>query len=270
MMLLRAILSLLRGREPPNIPPSEITHLQHSPLNETKADSTSSLQPTLGQPTLEMVYFDPHGDTRILVNDADMQKIFVTTSKAMSFVCGPWNKMVGPDGQFKEAKVGKDGMKDVSLPEDDTAALTILLNIAHLRFEELPKEELTFDRLRALIVLSNKYCATVTLKPWLTVWTRFAHHATSPYQPGHEECLFIFWELGLEDKFESLARKMAREIQFNDDGKCVNAEGRVLDHEGSCYFPPGILGTYNQSYESRNCYIKSIFILSSEKRLTAE
>lgn len=139
MMLLRAILSLLRGREPPNIPPSEITHLQHSPLNETKADSTSSLQPTLGQPTLEMVYFDPHGDTRILVNDADMQKIFVTTSKAMSFVCGPWNKMVGPDGQFKEAKVGKDGMKDVSLPEDDTAALTILLNIAHLRFEELPK-----------------------------------------------------------------------------------------------------------------------------------
>lgn len=198
------------------------------------------------------MYFDDEGDVRISVHDEGVQKVFIASSKAMSLFCNPWKRMFA--GNFKEAQVGEDGMKEVSLPEDDPNALTIMLNVAHLRFHKLPKEPLSFEALRDLIVLSNKYCATILFKPWIDMWSDYLRcPGELEYQYGQEELLFVYWELGQEEKLQDLAITLARTVEISADGKCVNKKGKVLDpDEGICYFPPGLLGKRN-NLVSRIC-----------------
>ncbi|KAK0637570.1 hypothetical protein DIS24_g10694 [Lasiodiplodia hormozganensis] len=189
--------------------------------DESAAESAPSSPST--QAIQEVVYFDIDGDVRITVHDHNGPRIFIACSKAMGFVCSPWKRML--DGAFREAQAGEGGMKEIWLPDDDPKALTILLNIAHLRFDKLPKEELPFETLRDLIVLSNKYCTTAILKPWIATWTNF--FLGSPYfcyRYGQEELL------------------LAREIEVDADGNFVNNQGKVLDPEDDiCFYPPGLL-----------------------------
>ncbi|KAL0257922.1 hypothetical protein SLS55_007090 [Diplodia seriata] len=205
--------------------------------NESDAISASSHPQTLPDTS----YFDDDGDLRILVYDEDVQKVFVASSKAMSFLCSPWKRMLA--GDFKEAQADLSGMKEISLPEDDPRALSILLNIAHLRFDNLPKGIMSFEAFRDLIVLSNKYCATVILKPWLSTWGQVIPGSYYfDYTCGREELLFIYWELGEEEEMEKLARELTWDIGINKDGQFVNKKGKVLIPEDSyCYYPPGFL-----------------------------
>ncbi|KAL1643531.1 hypothetical protein SLS58_004891 [Diplodia intermedia] len=206
--------------------------------NENDAISASSHPQTLP----DISYFDDDGDLRILVYDEDVQKVFVASSKAMSFVCNPWKRMLA--GDFKEAQADPSGMKEISLPEDDPRALSILLNIAHLRFDNLPKGRMSFEAFRDLIVLSNKYCATVILKPWLSTWVQVISGSYYfDYTCGREELLFIYWELGEEDGMEELARELTWDIGINEDGQFANKAGKALNPEDSyCCYPPGLLG----------------------------
>lgn len=202
--------------------------------DESAAESAPSSRPN--QTISEVVYFDDDGDVRIFIHDEGVLKAFIASSKAMSLLCDPWKRMFA--GNFKEAQAGEDGMKEVSLREDDPKALTILLNVAHLRFDKLPKGLLSFVALRDLIVLSNKYCTTILLKPWIYGWSGYRD-----YKYGREELLFVYWELGQQTQLQDLAIKLAKEVEISADGKCVNKEGKVLDpDEGFCYFPPGLLG----------------------------
>lgn len=209
--------------------------------DESAAKSALSSHPN--QTISEVVYFDDEGDVRVVVHDEGVQKVFITSSKAMSLFCDPWERMFA--GNFKEAQAGEDGTKEVSLPEDDPKALTILLNIAHLRFDKLPKQSLWFEGLRDLIVLSNKYCTTILLKPWIDVWSDYLRERSAElgYEYGREELLFVYWELGEELKLQNLTIRLAKEVEISANGKCVNKKGKVLDpDEGFCYFPPGLLG----------------------------
>ncbi|KAL1624915.1 hypothetical protein SLS54_003639 [Diplodia seriata] len=206
--------------------------------DESDASSASSHPQTLP----DITYFDCGGDLRILVYDEDVQKVFVASSTAMSFVCNPWKRMLA--GDFKEAQADSSGMREISLPEDDPRALSILLNIAHLRFDNLPKGIMSFEAFRDLIVLSNKYCATVILKPWLSTWTQVATESYYfDYTCGREELLFIYWELGEEEEMEEVAWDLTWDIGINEDGQFANKEGKALYPEDSyCFFPPGIVG----------------------------
>ncbi|KAL1643529.1 hypothetical protein SLS58_004889, partial [Diplodia intermedia] len=115
------------------------------------------------------IFFDPQGDTRLLVKVDESDKVFVVCAKAMCLACDAWKCMLSPDGFFKEAQPAADGMREVELPEDDGNALAILLNIAHLRFDEVP-ETLTFSELLALSVLTDKYGAAKLVKPRVKTW----------------------------------------------------------------------------------------------------
>ncbi|KAL0257921.1 hypothetical protein SLS55_007089 [Diplodia seriata] len=189
----------------------------------------------------EAVYFDEQGDTRILVRDGcdTYNKAFIVSSKALGFASNVWKKM--QSGHFKEGQPGTDGIMTIFLPHDEADALTILLNIAHLRFDRLSRNPLPFDQLRALATLTDKYGATIMLRPWIKDWVG-SLWGFGDWDAGQEEWLMIAWEYGYEDKFETLARDLTRYSGANEDGKLVTHAGRVLDPDNEdCRFPPGII-----------------------------
>ncbi|KAL1643530.1 hypothetical protein SLS58_004890 [Diplodia intermedia] len=186
----------------------------------------------------EAVYFDEQGDTRMLVRDGcdTYNKTFIVSSKALGFASDVWKKM--QSGHFKEGQPGKDGMMTILLPHDEADALTVLLNIAHLRFDRLSRNPPPFDQLRALATLTDKYGATIMVRPWIKDWVG-SLWGFGDWDTGQEEWLMIAWEYGHEDKFETLARDLTRYSGANEDGKLVTHAGRILDpYNEDCRFPP--------------------------------
>lgn len=186
----------------------------------------------------EVIYFDRDGDTRLLL-DADQEpRIFVVSSKAMTLVCDSWNRMLSPNSHFKEARQG-DG-REIFLPDDDSDGLEILLNIAHLHFDRVP-QELGFEDLLAVSVLTEKYGATRLVRPWVKRWLEGNKSLID--EPGHEEWLWVAWAFGESEIFEKLSRRLALECSVNQVGKLVTPQDKVLDPESiTDYFPPEIIG----------------------------
>lgn len=111
--------------------------------------------------------FDPKGDTRLLVRGSlSAGKVFTVLSKAMKMVCDAWNKMLGPDGHFREAQI-KHGKREVSMLDQNVEALPMLLNITHLRFDKVAAS-ISFHNLFAVAVLADEYGAERAFQPWLT------------------------------------------------------------------------------------------------------
>ncbi|KAL1643532.1 hypothetical protein SLS58_004892 [Diplodia intermedia] len=187
-------------------------------------------------------YFDLKGDTRLLVrNDAGVENVFVCSAKAMTLVCDAWDRMLSPDGHFKEAREPAEGdePREVALPDDDATALSILLDIAHLRFSLIPAK-LSFRHLLGVAVLAEKYGAARAFQPWLSMWVGAQRKKVGV--PGYEEWLWIAWAFGEQEIFADLATKLVREVRVDEKGRLVNAVGKVLDGEGGlAWFPPDIL-----------------------------
>jgi hypothetical protein len=175
------------------------------------------------------IYFDHKGDVRLLVD----QTILVVSSKAMSLISDPWNAMLGPEGAFSEAKSGRS--EPIPLPDDDLGALSIILNIAHLRFDKVPAH-LEFNQLLRLAVLTDKYQATQIVRPWISTWIKGLEHLAN--KDGHEEWLWIAWEFGLSNSFERVAKRLVLQSRTNSDKQCLTSSGKVLDKN----MPPGIVG----------------------------
>lgn len=229
----------LFGGSPSN-PPS----LQAPLLKSAAPNQSTGIQVTLRFANLfsseHVVYFDINGDTRLLAQDAfGLKRVFIVSSKAMMFVCDAWNRMLAPDGHFKEAQV-IDGKREISFPGDDANALSILLNIAHLRFDKVPAT-ISFQRLLAVSVLAEKYGAGRAFQPWLTRWINSNLYDAD--LPGYEEWLWIAWAFGERAIFTQAASRLIRKARVNDAGQCLTSAGRVLDPtDDKTYFPPDIVG----------------------------
>lgn len=200
-------------------------------------------------PALESItQFDDKGDIRLVVTEPPSEEssakcyTFIVSSKVMSLACDAWNTML--NGQFIEAQ-STSGQRKIGLPEDDPRALAILLNIAHLRFDLVPSP-ISFSLLLKVTVLTDKYDMTRVIRPWATSWIDGLGSQLSVTSPGHEEWLWIAWELGNKSKFECLAAHLVKTTRLGKDGKCTTQSGKILDPCGSYQqFPPDIIGMRN-------------------------
>lgn len=189
------------------------------------------------------VYFDPDGDTRLLVTADGVEKVFIVSSKIMTRVCDSWNHMLSPGGYFTESQPGPDGMKEVSLPDDDGDALSILLNIAHLNFEKVP-DGLKFRKLLAVSVLTDKYGATKLVRPWVKAWVGQQIHKLEAF--GHEEWLWMAWEFGLQCHFDTLVATLTRNARLENGRCCIlhssGCKKFLSPQKENDFYPPDILG----------------------------
>lgn len=215
-----------------------------SALPETRVHSIPALRnqrPAMGSetrpPEPEITYFDRNGDTRLLLDPENEPRVFVVSYKAVSAVCDAWDRMLSPDGPFKEAN--QDG--SVSLSDDDPEGLTIILNIAHLHFNRVP-HRLNFRKLLSVAVLTEKYGTTKIVRPWYRGWMKGTRKLAK--RAGYEEWLWIAWAFGEDDTFERVAKSLVMKVSVDEQGQCVNARGKVLDSlSDESHFPPGIIDT---------------------------
>nr|CAF06009.1 related to nuclear pore protein [Neurospora crassa] len=136
-----------------------------------------------------------------------------------------WKQMLfGPWKESKPANAESE-VWIVELPDDPFRPMQIVLDIIHGRFSKIPRS-LGLDELYKLVILTNKYDMTETLRPWCADWAHIARGDLS--SADTLKSLFIAWELGDEDLFalrieeisvntsleaESLFKPM--EIRFN-------------------------------------------------------
>ncbi|RWA13801.1 hypothetical protein EKO27_g1300 [Xylaria grammica] len=130
--------------------------------------------PTPLQPPPPQSWLDPKGDLRI---DVGMfpAKSFVVCSRTLARTSPFWDKMLY--GEFRESKpCPEDGNLEwtVKLPEDNTTAMGLLLNIVHGRFDVVPSYEdpIYIRDLYDISVVTDKYDMAYVLKPWAKGWLR--------------------------------------------------------------------------------------------------
>lgn len=206
------------------------------------SDTKSNEEPPQDPPS---VVFTSEGDTRLLVKADGVNKVFVVSSQVMRLACDAWSRMLAPDGYFKEAQPTADGMKEVELPDDEGEALDILLNIAHLRFDKVPRT-LDFQNLLDVAVLTDKYGITKLVEPWVHKWLENAKETFNIR--SHEQWLWIAWEFGDAETFNQVCEHLVKTIWVPFQSTFRPRLDGV--------FPPGIVGRCNCSFVPRDAKAK--------------
>lgn len=193
-------------------------------------------------PEPEVVTWGRISDLRLLVNEktpeGPVPKVFAVSSHAISMACDAWYSML--NGGFKEAQQQSSAVREVALPEDDTEALTVLLDIAHLRFDRVPLQ-LEFELLLKITVLTDKYAATRLVKPWAYRWIERCEY----YAGCKAQWLWVAWELGHVGIFADIVRTLVMTVSVGPEGECVNEDGSILDPKSSSqHLPPDIIGEH--------------------------
>jgi hypothetical protein len=181
------------------------------------------------------ITIDPYGDRSLIIGDGKNQKRFLVSSNAMRLASPIWKSMF--TGPYKEGTA-----KEIPFPEGKPDAFLITLQIAHLRFADLPSL-LDFQGLVNLAIVCDEYDMVPTVCPFLAKWI-------TPLEPlankiGFEEWLFVAWTFGYPKIFEQLSRRLVLCARTNADGQCLNETMKVLD---DCSMPPGIIGKLRTLY----------------------
>jgi len=136
---------------------------------------------------------------------------------------------------------GAESMKtEIPLPDDELEAMLIVLQIAHLKFQNIPQKGcLAFSDLVDLAVVCDKYDLVSVVRPFFNL-----HQWLDPYrgetdQEGSEELLHIGWTFGDIKIFKETAKSILLNSHLDSDsGKLINGTGKVL--EGN--MPSDIIG----------------------------
>ncbi|KAI1206140.1 uncharacterized protein F4807DRAFT_238867 [Annulohypoxylon truncatum] len=209
-----------RGSQTPSSTSSQSPTKSPSPIFGGKSapssgsSSQTSMEPEM-PPRPPKCYMDPKGDLCLEVGHLSAE--FIVCSKAMARSSPFWRKMLY--GEFSEGKnaQSKDGKSTwvVKLPEDNSAAMSIILNIIHSRFDQVSGYEdfVYTTHLYNLCVLTDKYDMTHILRPWAKGWSRTTHIQCEKLGQSlrskfcHER-LWIAWELGDFVTFDAMSKAL--------------------------------------------------------------
>ena len=132
--------------------------------------------------------------------------------------------MVGDGARFSEAtdkKFNKDGIQITSLPDDDIAAMEILMNVMHLQIRNVP-DALALPQLDSLAVHCDKYDLAHILGAWPDRW--LAPHANddddlNELNWGYERFIFIAALMRRPDIFTKVTAGIILHSCLNADGE---------------------------------------------------
>ena len=186
------------------------------------------------------------GDVRLVVGKAGgIQQPIQASKTVMSLASPVWKAMFSRVWAEHEAS-------EIPLPDDDIEATLLVLRIAHLQFQDLPKKsKLTLSRLLDLAVICDKYDLVRLVHPfldlnqWAQPWFPIGT-VGAQYKP---ELLFIAWTFGYSREFELLAKHFVTHLRVEADGTLLFAGQQSPEH-----MPPGLLGKFVvTSRQNSNC-----------------
>ncbi|QDS73114.1 hypothetical protein FKW77_001026 [Venturia effusa] len=217
------------------------------------------------QPPTKDIY--RNGDLILVVGeDFGPAHRFRVSRDTMCMASPVWSAMLSRDGQFCEA-----ARKEVTFADDDPDALLLILQIAHLQFQEA-YEVMELEELLEVAILCDKYDTVAMVRPFIPRWVEPFLRRGYDELSGDEEYLTIAWTFGYHNEFEGFAKYLVEHIRTNDRGHCVNEKGRIIGWK----MPPDIIENllaireasvlrfiesfyvfYNQVYDGDNCQIYS-------------
>ena len=190
-------------------PEYETTVDTSSPMSITDAGSA-----TVHDDTTDST-LDVDGDVRLIVSSADNnQKNFLVSSAALRMASVKWRALLN--------SMNSQSPAEIEFSDDDLCTIEIILQIAHLRFDNLPTS-LDFTDLLNLAITCHKYEVVGLVGPFLRSWAW-------PWSPvfqesGYEQWLFIAWVFGYQDTFETLTDHLAATTRSNSEGDCLTPDG---------------------------------------------
>ena len=163
--------------------------------------------------------FSRDGDRRILAGSKDASEIFIVSSHVMALTGKEWATMFGPDSSFftTESSNRPSGIIQIPMPDDDPAALRVLLSVAHLKHSMIPKT-LSFEELVQIAILSDKYDLAELISPWIGGWVK---HVQENYKENSNDrgWLFVAWTFGIASIFERVSNVCIRNSSITDFSK---------------------------------------------------
>lgn len=178
------------------------------------------------------VDIDPRGDVILIVGPT--HKKLRVSSSALSFASSVLRAML--NSSFLEGTI-TNGMREISLPDDDAEAFTVLCNIAHLRAKSVDFS--SFSLFERLSVLCDKYDATEAAMPWSTVY--FLQHVNGyedPIAPLNMKMLQIAFAYNNTLAFAKVSKAVLRKASRR---KLLEID---WSNDGSEILPPGFLGNH--------------------------
>lgn len=164
----------------------------------------------------DVVAYDPDGDLILYVGQDLNTKKYQVCSKTLSRSSVVFKRMLY--GPFLESRPMDGSEWIVELPDDDAAAMAVLLSIIHGLFHLTPKT-LPLKELYNLLTVTEKYDATDRLRPWAASWLK----AVKDQQEG-PWLLGVAWELGAIDLFQ---RMMARIAENSHEKSSIISNGNI-------------------------------------------
>jgi hypothetical protein len=135
--------------------------------------------------------------------------------------------------------------KQIDCKEDDSSALLILLNIAHLQFNEVPNGKLEYSLLFEVAKLCDQYNCVDLVRPWLQAW--LAGEQSECLMVGQEGWVWIAWVFGREKGFEACAKNLAKVVSTDKKCACLLENGKLIPEP----VPPGIVGKFGRQMKER-------------------
>lgn len=188
---------------------------------------------------------DAEGDLllRVGAETGHCEQVFLVCSDTLRRSSLVWKRMFF--GGFKESKPVK-GEWIVALPYDEPAALLVILNIIHIKFDLVP-ETPGLPEVYQILSFANKYDAIGVLRPWGSDWMKVAENAQN-YDDGDSIAMltYVAWEFGNEELFTKMLDKLLVGSSIDGLGRLTTSNGVCLedyDHLG----PQDLLGNLIRS-----------------------
>ncbi|KAK3944802.1 hypothetical protein QBC46DRAFT_251062 [Diplogelasinospora grovesii] len=173
------------------------------------------LKDLAGRVTRVVDFDSGRGDVKLIVRTESDEGIsdleaFIVSSSAMMRASKPWERMLA--GPFGEGQPGHP--KIIDFTEDDSAALKVVMDVIHLRFDKLP-ECLSLHDLAELAILADRYMLAAILKPWVKDWIKDLY-PTITEQGKERHWLWVSFVYDLTEIFDQVSHRLVMESAVVD------------------------------------------------------
>lgn len=129
---------------------------------------------------------------------------------------GPrWQELLSNQSIARPKRFFSKAPKTISLRDENVNAIRIILQIAHLQFNKLPKK-LDFEEIVHLADVAARYDASTLLIAHIDTW--LAPYRERLLHPGYEEWLFVAHQFGYEKEYLELAKHLAVHCRVDPSG----------------------------------------------------
>jgi hypothetical protein len=162
---------------------------------------------------------DSRGDLTLITGQHRVS--FRVCSRSLARSSSHWEKLLfGPSAESKGQQSGDNW--SITLPEDDSDALRIVLQAVHCNFEAIPmvlQQETLFN----ITVMCDKYDMVKLLKPFWNDWvTNLAHARRDP--SGFVHRLWIAQTLGYLEYYKTTLTELMATLRLAGDGSGIYLE----------------------------------------------